>query len=219
MTWIQKGNHNLTITNSNLTGTFMLYDTDKLPSTAISTSYKVHSFLGSRIPANSSHLRPISWSPWTKRSSNGDDKSSASLQPSPPQSSPVGISSSSPCQVMPSKHPNSVASGAAKTAAHAKRQSPTAFYNAPSTNKPTIPPIHRQPRHSDQIRPTTGHCGPTPLPKSMLTLNSPSANPPPPTQQEHQVSLPPAPHWPHSRNNYTNMPSPCLETCTLDNNG
>ena len=197
MTWIQRGHRNLIITNSNLTDTSMPYAIDQLPSIAKSTSYKVHSSLDSHIPANSSRLHLINWKPWTKRSSNGDGKSSASLRPSLQQSSLAGISSSSQCQVMPSKHPNSVAFGAAKTAAHAKRQSPTASYNALLTNRPTIPPTHRQPRHSDQIRPTTGHCGPTPLPKSMLTPNSPSASPLMPPQHEHQVSLPPAPRWPH----------------------
>ena len=221
MTWIQKGNRNLTIANSNLTGTFMLYDTDQLPSTAKSTSYKVHSFLGSRIPANSFHLRLSSWRLWTRRSSNGDDKFSDSLLPSPLQSSLADTSSSSPCRVMQYKPSNSDASGAVKPEDHARLPSSTASSNEPSTNRPTIPPTHRQPRRSDQrhFRPTAVPCGPTPSQKPMPTLDSPSANPPLPTQQEPQAFLPPALRWPHSRNYYTNMPSPGLETYTLDNNG
>ena len=59
MTWIPRGNRNLTITNSNSTGTFMSYATDQLPSTAKSMSYKVHSSLGSHIPANLSPPTPL----------------------------------------------------------------------------------------------------------------------------------------------------------------
>ena len=169
------------------------YQSLKLKSTIRQSS------LDSLIPANSSRPHPINWKSWTKRSSNGDGKSSVSLQPSPQQSSPVGISSSSPCLATPSKQPNFVASGAAKIAAHARRPSPTASSKEPSTNRPTIPPTHRQPRHFDPPgpRPATAHYGPTLSPKFTETLNSPFVNPRPAIQQDHQVSSPPAPRWPH----------------------
>ena len=178
-TWTQKGSHNLTITNSNLIGTSTPFVIGQLLSTAKSMSYKAPSFLGSRTPANSSPLRLSNWRPWTKRSSNGDGKSSDSLPHSPLQSSPAPTSSSSQCQAIQSKPPNSDASGAVNTGAHAKPPSPPASCNELSTSRPTIPPTHKQqrrfsPLHSNQAK---AHFGPTPSPKSMLTRDSPSANP------------------------------------------
>jgi hypothetical protein len=90
------------------------------------------------------------------------------------------------------KLPNSDASGAAKIEVPAKPPSPTASSNEPSANRPTIPPTHRQPRRSEQLHPRTAttYCGPTPSQKSMLTQDSPSANPPLPrngTIKHHQL--------------------------------
>jgi hypothetical protein len=135
---------------------------------------------------------------WTKRSSNGDAEFSDSLLHSTLQSSSAGTSSSSPCRVTQYKPPNSDASGAVKPEVPARLPSPTASSNEPLANKPTIPPTHRQLRRSKQLHPRTAaaHCEPTPSQKSMLTQDSPSANPPLPTQQDHRTSSPPAQRWP-----------------------
>ena len=193
-TWTQKGSHNSTITNFNLIDTSTPSVIGQLLSTAKSMSYKAPSFLGSRTPANSSPLRLSNWRPWTKRSSNGDGKSSDSLPHSPLQSSPAPTSSSSQCQAIQSKPPNSVASGAVNTGAHAKPPSLTASYNALSTSRPVIPPTHKQQRHFSPLQPNQAkaHCGPTPSLKSMLTLDSPSANLPLQTLLDHPASSTPA---------------------------
>jgi len=161
-------------------------------------SYKVPSSLGSLTPANLSPLRLSSWRLWTRRSSNGDVKSSDSPPPSPLQSSQAPTFSSSPCQATQSKPPNSDASGAVNTGAHAKPPSPTASYNALSTSRPIIPPTHKQQRRFSPLQPNQAkaHCGPTPSLKSMLTRDSPSANPPLQIQPDHPASSTPARHSP-----------------------